>query len=471
MGAALGMARRVRRVHMVGIGGAGMCGIAEVLVNRGFEVQGSDLRGTEVTARLAEQGVDVKIGHAAAHVDGADVVVVSSAVPPNNPEVLEARSRKVPVIRRAEMLAELMRLQLGIAVAGAHGKTTTTSLVGSILAHAGLDPTVVVGGKLNAIGSNARLGAGPCLVVEADESDGSFLHLFPTIAVVTSIDAEHLDHYQGGLPAVRAAFRDFLARLPFYGLAVLAGDHPEVQALLPGLERRVVTYGLSPQADLRAVDLEFEGPATTFEVVGKDGARGRHRLGMLGRHNVENALAALAVAEEIGVPPEVARAGLERFEGVDRRFSVRGEVGGILVVDDYGHHPTEISATLLGARAGHPDRKIVAVFQPHRYTRTAHLLAEFGGAFHEAETVYVLPIYGAGEAPIEGVDREAVVRSLRDHGHRDVRRLAGLPAAARTLADDLRPGDLVIAFGAGDVGRLGAELVRVLGVRKVADGS
>lgn len=444
---------------MVGMGGAGMSGIAEVLVNRGFDVSGSDLRSSEVTMRLRELGAEVFEGHDAGHVEGADVVVISSAVGASNPEVQEARRRSVPVIRRAEMLAELMRSKLGVAIAGAHGKTTTTSMVASVLAEAGLDPTVVVGGKLNAVNSNAQLGAGPIMVVEADESDGSFLHLAPTVSVVTNIDIEHLDHYRGGLEELRDAFATFLGRLPFYGLAVMCADHPEARRLLPDLDRRVTTYGFSPQADLRATELSYEGSATSFEVSDHRGSRGTHRLRMVGAHNVQNALAALAVSDELGVDPDTARKGLEAFSGVDRRFSVRGERRGVLVVDDYGHHPTEILATIRGARSGHPERRIVAVFQPHRYTRTAHLLSEFGGAFHEAESVRVLPVYAAGEEPIAGADHQAVIAAVRSQGHRDARALSDVTKAAAELAPELSEGDLVIAFGAGDVGRLGRLLL------------
>ena len=466
-----GMRRRVTRIHMVGVAGAGMSGIAEVLVELGYAVSGSDLADGDVTERLRRAGVRIgPAGHDAGHVEGADVVVVSSAIAADNPEVMAARRAKIPVIRRAEMLAELMRARLGVAIAGAHGKTTTTSMIGSILAHAGMDPTVVVGGKLNAVGSNARLGASELMVVEADESDGSFLHLSPTVAVVTNLDAEHLDHYAGGLDEIRQAFRAFLGRLPFYGLAVLCGDHPEVQALGATLERRIVTYGFNPQVQLRAIDVRPDGPRCTFEVVGPEGSRGRHRLEMIGRHNVQNALAALAVAEELGVAPEVAREGLARFDGVDRRFSVRAEVAGVLVVDDYGHHPAEIAATLRGAREAWPDRRIVVVFQPHRFTRTEQLLEEFGSAFHEAERVFVSPVHPAGEAPIEGVDEGAVVDAMRRHGHRHAEALHELDEATSVVGEACRPGDLVIAFGAGSIGRWSAELTRHLR-RNTVDGS
>ena len=458
----LGMARRVRRVHMVGVGGVGMSGIAEVLVNLGYEVVGTDIRRSDVTARLEKIGVKISQGHISEAVEGADVVVVSSAIKEDNVEVLEARRTHIPVIQRAEMLAELMRLKLGVAVAGAHGKTTTTSMIASILAHAQVDPTVVVGGKLNAVGSTAQLGRGPVMVVEADESDGTFLHLSPTIAVVTNIDTEHLDHYQGGLQEIRKAFRAFLDRLPFYGLAVLCGDHPEIQALLPTLERRAVVYGFSPQTDLRAVDVSCDGPVLSFEVRDRSGSRGLHRLNMLGHHNVQNALAALAVAEELGVGHDEARNGLEAFKGVDRRFSVRGEVKGILVVDDYGHHPTEIRATLQGARMGYPGRRLIAVFQPHRYSRTRELLDDFGRAFHDADFVFVLPVFSAGEDPIEGIDSERVLTSIRGQGHRKAELLLSLDEAALQLSHFLKSGDLLVIFGAGDVGRLGREVVLAL---------
>ena len=459
---AWGMARRVQRIHMVGVAGAGMSGIAEVLVRSGYRVQGSDLRENEVTERLVRQGVCVFRGHAGDQVEEADVVVVSSAVGSDNPEVCEARRRGIPVIRRAEMLAELMRSKLGVAVAGSHGKTSTTSLIGAILHHAGMEPTVVVGGKINAVGSNAQLGAGGCLVAEADESDGSFLHLFPTVAVVTNVDPEHLDHYAGGMPELREAFRAFLSRLPFYGLAVVCADHPEVPRLVAELDRRVRTYGLSSQAELQARNVRFEGHQTVFEVLGPEGSRGVHRLRMLGLHNVQNALAALAVADELGVSAAVARDGLEAFSGVDRRFSLRGESNGTLVVDDYGHHPAEIEATLAGARSGYPNHRIIAVFQPHRYSRTAQLLEAFGSAFSEAAAVYVMPVYPAGEAPLPGVHHEAIVEALKRHGHRSAHPLAGLPTAAEELAPRIEPGDLVITFGAGDIGRLASDLLDLL---------
>lgn len=460
-----GMRLKTRVVHFVGIGGIGMSGIAEVLLNLGYAVRGSDLKDGETARRLRGLGADVRLGHAAEHVSGVDVVVVSSAVRPDNPEVAAARAAKIPVIRRAEMLAELMRLKLGIAIAGTHGKTTTTSIVATLLTHAGLDPTVVVGGKINALGTNAKLGQGPYLVAEADESDGSFLHLTPTIAVITNIDPEHLDHYTRGIEEIREAFLSFANRIPFYGLAVLCADHPEVQALLPKIEKRAVTYGLSPQADFVARNLVFEGPATHFDVVARGQLRGRHTIHMLGGHNVKNALAALAVADELGVSPEVAREGLLAFGGVDRRFSVRGVVADVMVVDDYGHHPEEVRVTLDGARRAYPSRRILVGFQPHRFTRTRDMLADFGSAFHEAERLFVAPVYAAGEDPIPGVSHEALVAEARGRGHKGAEALSSVDAVADALASEARPGDLVMTFGAGDITRAGPIVLARLAAR------
>ena len=468
-GTQVGMAKRTRRIHFVGIGGIGMSGIAEVLFNLGYEVRGSDQCDSEVTERLAGLGCDVRIGHDSGHVDGVDVVVVSSAVRATNAEVEEARRRKVPVIRRAEMLAELMRLKLGIAVAGTHGKTTVTSLIGAVLTHAELDPTIVVGGKLNKLKTSGKLGLGPYLVAEADESDGSFLHLSPTIAVVTNIDPEHLDHYRGGMGEIRQTFRRFVNRIPFYGLAVLCIDHPEVQALLASVERRTVTYGLSPQADLHATGLLFDGPRTSFDLVARRVNRGRFTIPMLGQHSVQNALAALAVAEELGVSWRAAGEALAAFDGIERRFSVRGEVRDVIVVDDYGHHPAEIRATLDGARRAYPDRRIIAAFQPHRYTRTHSLMGEFATAFNQSERVWVVPVYGAGEPPIAGVTHEVLAEAIRAHGHRDVRTVSGVAELVDALAATVSAGELVVCFGAGDIGQAGMHLVRAIGgERKVS---
>ena len=439
-----------------------MSGIAEVLSNLGYDVQGSDLRASEVTKRLQDLGVVVHRGHDEAQVADADVVVISSAVADDNPEVRAARRRKIPVIRRAEMLAELMRLKYGIAVGGTHGKTTTTSLVAAIMTHSGFDPTIVVGGKVNKLGSTAKLGQGPYLVAEADESDGSFLHLSPTIAVVTNIDAEHLDHYQGGLDEIREAFVTFVNRVPFYGLAVLCIDHPEVQAILPRVEKRYMTYGLSAQADLMARHVEFNGPTTKFEIVHRGVSLGDFQLNMLGLHNVSNALAAVAVALELGADVEEARDALADFDGVDRRFTVRGEVDGVMVVDDYGHHPAEIRTTLQGVRQAYPDRRVVVVFQPHRYSRTQHLAPDFASAFNDADVVLLTPLYAAGEAPIEGVDSRMLADVIRRHGHRDVRVADDIDDAVGRTKTTVKAEDVVLAFGAGDIGQFGRRLVAEL---------
>lgn len=459
---AVGMGHRTRLIHFVGIGGIGMSGIAEVLLNLGYGVRGSDMKSSETTQRLESLGGDVRIGHDESNVDGVDVVVVSSAVKSDNAEVRAARRAKIPVIRRAEMLAELMRLKYGIAIGGTHGKTTTTSLVATMLTHAQLDPTVVVGGKVNKLGSTAKLGQGPYLVAEADESDGSFLHLSPTIAVITNIDPEHLDHYVGGIDEIRDTFVSFVNRIPFYGLAVLCIDHPEVQAILPRVEKRYVTYGLSPQADIMATNVRFEGPKTTFDIVVEQEVRGTVTLSMLGRHNVENALAAVAIARELGVPYAAIIEALEDFDGVERRFTVRGVVDDVMVVDDYGHHPAEVRATLAGARAAYPGRRIVVAFQPHRYSRTKNLLDDFATAFNDADVVRFTPIYAAGEAPIEGVSTAALVDVVANHGHRDVREVDDVDAAVAAVVEEARAGDLIINFGAGDIGRAGRLVVSAL---------
>lgn len=458
----VGMARRTRLIHFVGVGGIGMSGLAEVLLNLGYQVRGSDLRSSEITRRLKSLGGDIRLLHDAANVAGTDVVVISSAVSSDNPEVVAARERKIPVIRRAEMLAELMRFKFGIAVGGTHGKTTTTSIIATMLARADLDPTVVVGGKVNKLGSNAKLGQGPYLVAEADESDASFLQLTPTIAIITNIDPEHLDHYKNGIEEIRDAFVSFVNRIPFYGLAVLCIDHPGVQAILPRVERRFVTYGLSAQADYHARNLAFSGPVTSFDLVHRGRFVQAITLRMLGEHNVKNALAAVAVADELGIPFELAREGLEEFDGVDRRFTQRGVVSGIMVVDDYGHHPEEIRATLRGARQAYPDRRMVVVFQPHRFTRTRDLADDFATAFNEADLLWVCPIYAAGEAAIEGVTSASLAARIREHGHRSVHVVSGIDDLARDLLPVLAPGDLVITLGAGDITRAGGLILQEL---------
>jgi UDP-N-acetylmuramate--alanine ligase len=450
---------RVNRVHFIGIGGIGMSGIAELLIDLGFEVHGSDLKASDTVERLRERGAVVHVGHDEANVAGADVVVTSTAVSADNPEVRAARRDAVPVIPRAEMLAELMRLKHGVAIAGSHGKTTTTSLVAAVLNHAGIDPTVVIGGKVNQLGSNARLGRGDYLVAEADESDGSFLKLSPTLAVVTNLDLEHVDYWTGGLDQLKGAFIDFLNRLPFYGLGVVCIDEENVQQLLPEVTRRVVTYGRSKQADYQARDVEAEGLVTRFSVHKRGRVLGDIALQLTGEHNVLNALAAVAVADELEVSFADAKAALEDFEGVQRRFTHRGDAGGVTVIDDYGHHPVEVRATLAGARRAYKGRRIVVLFQPHRYSRTAALKDDFGRAFNDADVVRVADVYAAGEAPIEGADAPAIADSLVAHGHHDALAIGALDDAVAAIADELAPGDVLITLGAGDVTRAGPALL------------
>ncbi|MBI2893039.1 MAG: UDP-N-acetylmuramate--L-alanine ligase [Deltaproteobacteria bacterium] len=451
---------RVHRIHFVGIGGIGMSGIAEVLLNLGYSVSGSDLKQSDVTRRLEAAGARIHEGHRPENVAGADVVVYSSAVVATNVEVEGAREAQIPVIRRAEMLAELMRLKYGVAVAGAHGKTTTTSLIATVLSGAGLDPTVVIGGKLNAIGSNARLGQGEILVAEADESDGSFLHLTPTVAVVTNIDPEHLDHWSN-LEAIQDAFVSFLEKVPFYGLAVLCLDHPNVQAILPRLDRRLCTYGFSAQADYRARAARFSGLESTFEIVRRGKSIGDFTVRMPGPHNVLNCLATVAVADELGVPPERARDSLATFGGVQRRFTVVDEVGGVMVVDDYGHHPAEVRATLEAAQRAY-SRRVVVLFQPHRHTRTRDQMHEFATAFNRADVVFVMDIYAAGETPIAGVDSARLVKAIRKHGHKAVEYLPDRNTAVDRVVDVVQEGDIVITLGAGDVSQLAPRIAERL---------
>jgi UDP-N-acetylmuramate--alanine ligase len=454
------MFKKIRRIHFVGIGGIGMSGIAEVLHNLGYAVSGSDLKESETTRRLATLGVCIQIGHRADNVSDADVVVRSSAVGAENVETLAARQRLVPVIQRAEMLAELMRMKYSVAVAGTHGKTTTTSLVATVLARGGLDPTMVIGGRLNALGSNAKLGQGDFLVAEADESDGSFLTLSPTIAVVTTIDAEHLDYYRD-LAHIQETFLQFINKVPFYGAAVLCLDQEHIQALLPRIEKRYVTYGLRTQADFMARNIAFAGMTSSCEVAWKHRPLGRLDLKVPGLHNVYNALAAVAVGMELDLEFSVIRDALAEFSGVDRRFQVRGEAGGITVVDDYAHHPAEIQATLNAAKDGF-GRRVVAVFQPHRYSRTRALLAEFSTAFYQADRLFVTEIYPAGEAPILGVGGRQIADGVTGHGHRDVRFVPDKAALAAAVVADLEPGDMVLTLGAGDVWRVGEEILERL---------
>ena len=462
-------------IHFVGIGGIGMSGIAEVMHNMGYAVQGSDIAESYVVEGLRARGIHVLIGHATENVDGVAVVVTSTAVKRDNPEVVAALEARVPVVRRAEMLAELMRLKRTVAVAGTHGKTTTTSMVAALLDAGGIDPTVINGGIINSYGSNARLGASEWMVVEADESDGSFLRLDGTLAIVTNIDPEHLDHY-GSFEKVKAAFVEFIENVPFYGAAMLCIDHPEVQAVISKVrDRRVVTYGFSAQADVRGDNVVPVPGGNRFDVVlrTRDGTSRRIEgvhLPMPGRHNVQNALAAIAVAVEMGCSDECIRGGFGKFTGVKRRFTKVGEVavdGGVAtVIDDYGHHPVEIRAVLAAAREGVTER-VIAVVQPHRFTRLRDHMEDFQAAFNDADMVFVAPVYAAGEASIDGVDSAALVEGIKARGHRAAFEIAGADALAATLAPQLRAGDMVVCLGAGDITKWAAGLADAIEAAKV----
>ncbi|NVB80104.1 MAG: UDP-N-acetylmuramate--L-alanine ligase [Kofleriaceae bacterium] len=439
------------KIHFVGIGGMGMCGIAEVLANMGYRVSGSDMNDTEITRHLASIGCTVKQGHRADNLGESDVVVVSSAIKGYNPEVEAARARQIPVIPRAEMLGELMRMKYGIAVAGAHGKTTSTTMMHTVLMAAGLDPTAVIGGRVNSLGlANARWGKSDYLVAEADESDGSFLTLTPTVAIVTNVDAEHLDHY-GTFDNVKKAFTDFCNRVPFFGMSALCMDNEGVQDILPNLTKRFTTFGISSQATYRARNIRHDGLVTRFVAWRRADELGEVVLPMPGAHNVLNALGCLAVADFLAIPFDTYVKALAQFEGVARRFTVRGEVGGITIVDDFGHHPAEVRATLSGARANFAGRRIVAAFQPHRYSRTRDQLAEFARAFHDADKVVICDIFAAGEKPIDGVTSEALVRLCKDAGHPDITYIPRREDLAKWLDDHAKSGDLVITLGAGNI--------------------
>jgi UDP-N-acetylmuramate--alanine ligase len=449
-------------IHFVGIGGIGMSGIAEVMHILGYKVQGSDVADGYVVDGLRKAGIPVTIGHGADNLGDAAVVVVSTAIRKDNPELVCAYERRIPVVRRAEMLAELMRLKSTVAVAGTHGKTTTTSMIAALMDAGGIDPTVINGGIINAYGSNARLGSSDWMVVEADESDGSFLRLDGTIAVVTNIDPEHLDHY-GSFERVKDAFVEFVENVPFYGAALLCVDHPEVQTIIPRLrDRRVVTYGFAALADVRGDNVRPVAGGNRFDVSIRDRAGNVEtirdvELPMPGRHNVQNALAAIGVAAELGIAYEAIARGFEKFTGVKRRFTKVGDVQGATIIDDYGHHPTEIRAVLSAAREGAQGR-VIAVVQPHRYTRLRDLMDEFQGAFNDADIVYVAPVYAAGEEPIEGVDAEALVEGLKQRGHRAVKAVADLDDLCRNLRDIAARGDMVICLGAGDITKWAAGL-------------
>ncbi len=454
------MLKRIRHLHFVGIGGIGMSGIAELLLNLGYEVSGSDLQASPITRRLEQLGGTIQIGHNADNVAGAHVVVTSSAVADDNPEVLQALQNGIPVIPRAEMLAELMRMKHGVAVGGSHGKTTTTSIIGTVLEAAELDPTVVIGGRLQAWGTNARLGHGDFLVAEADESDGSFLHLSPTFAVVTNIDAEHLDHYRD-FEELRGAFLSFLNRVPFYGAGIVCLDDPTIQETIPLVTRQLITYGFSSQADIRAADVVVQPDGTSFTCYIGDQLAGKVHVNLHGRHNALNALAAIAVARELDIDFETTAAALAGFQGTDRRMQRIAEVNDVLIFDDYGHHPTELRAVLATAKEAW-NRRTLVCFQPHRYSRSHLLKEEFGRAFYQADSVFVLPIYAAGEDPIPGVTAEQLANSIVEHGHKQVRTVDSLEEATEALAQAVQPGDLVLTLGAGDVWQVAPALAERL---------
>lgn len=458
--------RRIRRIHFVGIGGAGMCGIAEVLLNQGYEISGSDLKTSETTQRLVSMGAKVFVGHRAENVSGVDVLVSSTAVNPQNPEIVAAREARIPVVRRAEMLGELMRYRHGIAVAGTHGKTTTTSLIASILASGDRDPTFVIGGLLNSAGTNARLGESRYLVAEADESDASFLHLQPMVTVVTNIDADHMDTYGGDFNKLKQTFIEFLHNLPFYGLAVMCGDDPVICDVLPYVGRATVTYGFHENNDYRAVEVVQQGKTQRFRALRPNNPEPLAIfLNLPGRHNVLNALAAIAVATEEGVDDSAIQAGLAEFLGVGRRFQVYGEFNlgageSVMLVDDYGHHPREVAATIAAVRAGWPQRRLVMIYQPHRYTRTRDLFEDFADVLSTVDQLILLDVYAAGEEPIPGADGRTLSRSIRTRGAVDPIFVETIDAVPPALMNVVRPGDIVITQGAGNVGSLAADLVR-----------
>jgi UDP-N-acetylmuramate--alanine ligase len=458
--------RNFQRIHMVGIGGIGMSGIAEVLLTLGYSVSGSDTKASPITERLQNLGATIFDGHRANNVEGAHVLVTSSAIKSTNPEVVEAHKRKIPVIPRAEMLAELMRLKYGIAVAGAHGKTTTTSIVASVLAAGHLDPTFVIGGRVNQAGTTARLGKGDFFVVEADESDRSFLLLAPVVAVVTTIDREHLDQYTS-LEDIQDAFTQFVNRVPFYGAAVLCLDEPNVQAIIPDVKRPIITYGVSAQADLVITDVEIQGWGSTFRLAYKGEDLGIFQLPHPpGIHNVRNAAAAVAVALYLNVPAELIREGIAKFSGVGRRFDVKGVVNEITVVDDYGHHPAEIRATLEAARGCHKFNRLLVLFQPHRYTRTQHLWDEFRLAFNLADVLVLTDIYAASESPIPGVTSEALAKAVSEAGHKNVFYFRSMQESIEFLLREVQPGDAILTVGAGNVSRASNELMVLLGTEQ-----
>jgi len=448
-------------IHFVGIGGIGMSGIAELLLNLGYKVSGSDIKSSDITRRLKKLGGIIFEGHSEDQLCEADVVVTSSAVRPDNPEVVAARKTSIPLIPRAEMLAELMRLKYSVAVAGAHGKTSTTSIIASVLSKGGLDPTVVIGGKLKSIGSNALLGRGDFIVAEADESDGSFLKMSPTIAVVTNIDREHLDFYED-LNSIKEVFLSFIDRIPFYGLAVLCLDNEPIQELIPKIKKRFTTYGLSTQADFHARDIVFSDQKSRFDIYHMGDMLGNITLNLPGTHNVYNSLASIAVGIELDIPFDIIKHALETLEGVQRRLEVKGEVRGITIIDDYGHHPTEIKTTLRAVRESWPDRRIIAVVQPTRHTRTKALFDEFTRSFYQSDRLVVLPIYPAGEDKIEGIDSNGLCEGIRTHGHKEAVFKEDFKEAVLHLKEILEPGDILLTLGAGNVWKVGEEILEEL---------
>ncbi len=457
--------RRIKRIHFIGIGGAGMSGIAEVLINQGYEISGSDLRESTVTRRLQAKGAKIFIGHSESNVEGANVVVNSSAVDEHNPEMTGARNHRIPIVRRAEMLGELMRYRHGIAVAGTHGKTTTTSLLASVLAAGDRDPTFVIGGLLNSAGANAQLGASRYLVAEADESDASFLHLQPMVAIVTNIDADHMDTYDGDFSKVKKTFVEFLHNLPFYGLAVVCGDDPVVQEIIPEISRPVLTYGFDEDNDYRAINVSQNEMSTSFTAMRPDGLTAIDiTVNMPGHHNVLNALATVAVATDEGLADEAIQTGLQQFQGVGRRFQVYGEYnvedGTAMLVDDYGHHPREVAATISAIREGWPERRLLMIYQPHRYTRTRDLYEDFVDVLSHVDSLVLLEVYGAGETPIPGADSRHLCRSIRGRGQVDPIFVEGVDGVPEVIADIVKPGDIVLTQGAGNVGLLAIELAK-----------
>lgn len=455
------MFNKYRIIHFVGIGGIGMSGIAEVLHNLGYEVTGSDIKESETTNRLRNLGIKIFIGHNGENIDSAHVVVISSAVSADNPEVLEAKQRSIPVIPRAEMLAELGRLKYGILVAGAHGKTTTTSLIATVLGEGGFDPTVVIGGKLKSMGSNAKLGQGDYIVAEADESDGSFLKLNPTIAVITNIDKEHMDYFRN-IDLLKHAFLSFINKIPFYGIAVVCMENEYLREIIPLIQRKYLTYGLSEDADIYARNIDHSGIRMSFEAVYKGRSLGMFTLPVPGKHNVLNSLSAIAVAMELQIPVDVISKALGNFSGIQRRFEFKGEAGGIKVFDDYGHHPSEIMATLKAARECFNGNRVVVLFQPHRYTRTSDLMDEFATSFGNADKLFLMDIYPASERPIEGINSEVLAQRIRDKGFENLTYISNRKEMMEKIASELKSGDVLITLGAGDVYKMGEEILKKL---------